>query len=186
LPGTLFVISGPSGAGKSTLVKKLAQLVPDVVISISATTREPRAGEQDGREYFFISREEFLDRVQRGEFLEWAEVHGNLYGTPAAFVDEQLRAGKSVILEIDVQGAQQVAERRPDAVLIFIEPPDFEELLRRLEERGTENEEERARRIAAAKRELALRNQYHYRVVNDRVERAAEELRSIITMKRSE
>lgn len=161
-------------------MREVARLVPDVVISVSATTRKPRPGEANGREYFFVTRERFLRDVSEGRFLEWAEVHGNLYGTPAAFVDEQLRAGRPVILEIDVQGALQVMAARPDAVLVFVEPPHFEELLRRLRGRGTESEEELARRAEAARRELELREKYHYRIVNDSLDRAVEELKEII------
>lgn len=178
--GNLFVISGPSGAGKGTLVARLLQEVPDAWLSVSATTRAPRSGEQNGVNYYFMSREEFMQLVSEDGFLEWAEYSGNCYGTPYGSVMDHVREGKQVILEIDVQGAFQVRERIPQAKLIFIEPPSFEELERRLRGRGTEDEETVKRRLEAAKVELSRKEEYDIQLVNDDLEVAVRELASYV------
>ncbi|MCX7832505.1 MAG: guanylate kinase [Actinobacteria bacterium] len=178
--GKIFVISGPSGAGKSTIVKELLKLAPDLVLSISATSRKPRAGEVDGKDYFFLTRSEFERKVKENYFIEWAEVHGNLYGTPKDFVNENLQNGRSVILEIDVQGALKVKETFEDAVLIFIEPPDFEELERRLKSRSTDDEETINLRLQNAIYEMALAKYYNYRIVNKDLKKTIEEIIKII------
>lgn len=174
--GKLFVISGPSGVGKGTLVGMLKG-ADGVWVSVSATTRAPREGEVDGREYFFMSREAFLAKADAGGFIEWAEYSGNCYGTPADKVEDELRAGRDVVLEIEVQGALQVKERLPEAVLIFIEPPSLEELESRLRGRGTETEEAIARRLETARVELNEKMKYDYTLVNDDVDEAFRALR---------
>lgn len=176
----LVVVSGPSGAGKSTVVSRVLARAPDLAASISATTRPPRAGERDGIDYLFVAREEFERRRGAGEFLEWAEVHGNLYGTPAAFVEATLRAGTSVLLEIDVQGALAVKSARPDAVLVFIMPPGFEQLRARLRGRGTDADDVIRRRLENATREMSLHDRYDYVVVNDEIERCAEDCLAVL------
>jgi guanylate kinase len=178
--GKLFVISGPSGAGKSTIVKKLLELAPDLVLSVSATSRQPRPNEKHGIDYFFLSKEDFLKKIEDGYFLEWATVHGNYYGTPREFVENHLNEGRSVILEIDVQGAIQVKEKFENAVLIFIEPPDFEELEKRLKSRKADSEESMKIRLENARYEMALSKYYNYRVVNDDLDRAVGQVIKII------
>lgn len=175
--GKLFVVSGPSGVGKGTLVGKLKDR-DDVWVSVSATTRAPREGEQEGREYFFMSREEFLSKADEGGFIEWAEYSGNCYGTPADKVEEQLEAGRNVILEIEVQGALQVKEKLPEAKLVFIEPPSMEVLEKRLRGRGTESEDAIARRLDVARVEMGEKMKYDYTLVNDDLDRAFQELTS--------
>ena len=162
--GKLLVLSGPSGAGKSTVVSKLMEMRGDVCFSVSATTRSPRPGEEDGVNYFFVSRERFEELVQNDQMLEHAEYVGNCYGTPRAYVEEKLNAGMNVILDIEVQGAQQVIQSAPDAILVFLVPPSLEELGRRLRSRGTESEE-------------VIQD----RLINSDVETAAKELDAIIT-----
>lgn len=178
--GNLFVLSGPSGAGKGTLVKRVLQRVPDVWVSVSATTRQPRPGEVDGRDYFFLDQPRFDELVSQGGFLEWAHVHGNSYGTLRSRVQDRIDHGSQVILEIDVQGAFQVKKAMPEAHLIFIEPPSLEELERRLRGRGTETEEVICNRMKTAEVELARKMEYDVQVVNDELERATEELVSYI------
>lgn len=178
--GNLFVLSGPSGAGKGTLVKRVLQRVPDAWVSVSATTRQPRPGEVDGRDYFFLDQPRFDELVSQGGFLEWAHVHGNSYGTLRSRVQDRIDHGSQVILEIDVQGAFQVKEAMPEAHLIFIEPPSLEELERRLRGRGTETEEVICNRMKTAEVELARKMEYDVQVVNDELERATEELVSYI------
>lgn len=178
--GNLFIVSGPSGAGKGTLVAALRDRVPDLWVSISVTTRDPRPGEVDGREYGFVSDAEF-DRLQdTGGLIEWAEVHGNRYGTPRASVESRIAEGRQVILEIDPQGAFQVRDLMPSTVLLFIQPPSLDELKRRLEGRGSETEEQVAVRMKTAERELELVGRYDHVVINDDVSRAADELARII------
>lgn len=178
--GNLFVLSGPSGAGKGTLVKRVLQRVPDAWVSVSATTRQPRPGEVDGRDYFFLDQPRFDELVSQGGFLEWAHVHGNSYGTLRSRVQDRIDHGSQVILEIDVQGAFQVKKAMPEAHLIFIEPPSLEELERRLRGRGTETEEVICNRMKIAEVELARKMEYDVQVVNDELERATEELVSYI------
>jgi guanylate kinase len=178
--GNLFIVSGPSGAGKGTLVKQLLGRVPDVWVSVSVTTRPPRPGEEEGREYFFLTNEEFDGLLERDGVLEWAQVHGNRYGTPKAEVEERVAQGKQVILEIDPQGAMQVKELQPDSVLVFVTAPSMEELRRRLEARGSETEEQVKLRLTNAERELLFAEEYGHVVINDDVARAADELAAII------
>ena len=179
--GILFVLSAPSGCGKTTLLKRVMADLPGLVFSISHTTRAPRRGEQNGRDYFFVNRKEFSairDRQPSG-FLEWAEVHGNLYGTSRAEVERLQAAGLDVILDIDVQGAAQV-RAAADPVTIFIAPPSIEELGRRLRGRGTEDEETIALRLAGAHREMQAAGVYDYLIVNDDLDEALESLRCVL------
>lgn len=179
--GILIVLSGPSGAGKSTVIASLMKRRDDIRFSVSATTRPPRPGETDGKDYFFISREEFERMIGADAFLEHAEYVGNRYGTPAAPVEENLAAGYNVLLDIEVQGAEQVLKRRPDAVSVFLCPPSLAELERRLRGRGTDPEEKIKGRLETARREYDKAKNYTYIVVNDDAERAAAELDAIIT-----
>lgn len=176
----LFVVSGPSGVGKGTLVSLVREQRPDLGLTVSATTRQPRPGEVDGVSYYFLTNDDFDRRVEAGEFLEWANVHGNRYGTLASEVDRNLSAGKSVILEIDVQGALNVRKVFPDAVLVFIEPPSMEVLEQRLRGRETESEESLRLRLADAAGELELAPRYDERIVNDDLERATSELLQVL------
>ena len=178
--GNLFVISGPSGAGKGTLVARLIDVVPDSWVSVSATTRAPRPGEIDGVQYRFMSVDDFKALVAADGFLEWAEVHGNYYGTPLAPIKEQVALGRQVILEIDVQGALQVRKRLPDAHLIFVEPPSMEELERRLRGRGTETDEVIAMRMQNAKVELSLKMEYDIQLMNDDLDESLSKLVQIV------
>ena len=179
--GKLFVISGPSGAGKSTVVFKAMEGREDYCFSTSVTTRKPRPGEVNGREYFFIDRDRFSEMVLRDELLEYAEYVSNSYGTPRAYVEEQLDAGFDVILDIEIQGARQVHEKMPEAVMIFIAPPTLEELERRLVNRGTDTAEAIRGRLARARQEYAEADFYSYIIVNGDADTAAAELASIIT-----
>ena len=176
----LLVFSGPSGVGKSTVVDRVLKHIPNFVSSVSVTTRPPRGAEKDGVDYFFVTRDEFERRREAGELLEWAEVHGNLYGTPAAFVAKKLAEGVNVILEIDVQGGMSVKDRYPEAVLIFLFPPDLETLRARLDGRATDCDEVIRRRLENAARELEYFNKYDYIVINDEVGHCAEECLAII------
>jgi guanylate kinase len=175
-----FVITGPSGVGKGTLIKLLLVRVPGLELSVSATTREPRAGEVDGRDYHFLTREEFDRRARAGEFLEHATYSGNRYGTLRSEVERRLAEGVSVVLEIEVQGARQVRAAMDGAVLVFIAPPDPEALRRRLEARGTDSPEEIAERLRTAELELAAQEEFGHVVCNDEIERAAAELERIV------
>ncbi|HKZ75329.1 MAG TPA: guanylate kinase, partial [Actinomycetota bacterium] len=170
--GTLFVVSGPSGVGKGTVVRRLLERRPDLTLSVSATTRPRRPSEQDGVHYSFLSEQEFDHLVGGDALLEWAEVFGSRYGTPAVPVERALAEGGDVILEIDVQGAGLVKERVPEAVLIFLVPPSMEELERRLRDRGTEDEERLATRLATAGWEMEQRPWFDHVVVNDDVNEA--------------
>ena len=178
-PGRMVVISGPSGSGKSTICKRLLQ-DPRVVFSVSATTRAKRPGEVDGRDYHFLTKEEFKRRVERGEFLEHAEVYGNMYGTLRAPMERVLAEGKIYLLEIDVQGANQLRALGEPGTYVFIAPPDFEELRRRLSSRGTETPEMLERRLHKAEDEWRERMKYDHVVVNDDLERAVGEIRKLI------
>ena len=178
--GLLIVLSAPSGAGKGTIIKKLMDDDRSLKLSVSATTRSPRPGEVDGEDYFFLSREEFDDLVKNGEMLEHAEYVGNCYGTPRGPVERWLEDGLDVILEIDVQGGAQVKEIMPECVSIFILPPSMRELENRLRGRSTEQDEVVNARLEAARNEVHRAEDYDYVVVNDEVEVAAEEIRTII------
>ena len=179
--GVLFVFSGPSGVGKGTLKAKLFEEFADrIAYSVSATTRGPREGEVDGKDDFFISRQEFERREKNNEFLEHAEFAGNCYGTPRAYVEKLLDSGMNVVLEIDVQGALQVMKSMPECVSVFILPPSFEELEHRLRGRGTETEEKVRERLETAKRELPYAPQYDYQIVNGGdIEAAYQSLREV-------
>lgn len=178
--GLLIVLSGPSGAGKGTVCKALLAKHPDVALSISCTTRLPRANEKEGVNYFFKSQEEFLSLIQQDEFLEHACVYGNYYGTPKSFVAQKLDSGSDVMLEIDVQGALKAKKIFPDGVLIFLVPPSMEELERRIRGRATESEAQIQTRLGKAKSEMAQVDRYDYVIVNDRIERVVDEIESII------
>ncbi|MBQ9459084.1 MAG: guanylate kinase [Oscillospiraceae bacterium] len=178
--GKTFIISGPSGVGKGTIVKALLQNRPDVFLSVSATTRAPRAGEEDGVHYRFIDVESFRRLIEDDAFLEYAEYVGNFYGTPKKYVDDAMAQGKDVILEIDVQGATQVSAKRPDAVTIFVVPPSWEALEQRLRDRGTDSEEKLQKRLVRAKVELQAASAYSYMVINDTVEEAVREVSAIM------
>lgn len=178
--GKLFVISGPSGVGKSTILKELLQRQEDIYFSVSATTRKPRPGEVDGVHYHFHTSEDFQQLIEEEALLEWAEYVGNFYGTPAKYVDEAMEAGRNVILDIEVQGAGKVAEKRPEAVRIFIAPPSWQELERRLTDRGTDEPEKIQKRLERAREEFDSAGQYDYVVINDTVEHAVGELEAIM------
>jgi guanylate kinase len=179
--GKVFVITGPSGVGKGTLIEQLLDRVPELELSISATTREPRQGEVDGRDYFFLTPEEFRRRLEAGDFLEHASYSGNYYGTLREEVERRLAEGRSVVLEIEVQGARQVRdELGDDAVLIFIAPPDEKVLRERLEGRGTDSPEAIEQRLRTAEIELGARSEFPLEVVNDEVQKAASELERLV------
>ena len=178
--GRLIIISAPSGTGKSTLIRRLMELRRDLVLSVSATTRSPRKGEEDGVSYYFVTRERFLEMIGREEFLEYAEYVGEFYGTPKKPIYENIGQGKDILLEIEVQGAKQIVEKEPDSISVFIIPPDIAELERRLRGRGTDSAEKLAARLERARLELEEKVHYSYVVVNDDVTRAAEEIISII------
>jgi guanylate kinase len=178
--GNLYIVSAPSGSGKTTLLRHLIADFENLIFSISYTTRTPRAGETDGIDYFFIDRDEFLHMVDREEFLEWAEYQGNLYGTSRRFVEEKANAGCNVVLDIDVQGARQVTERNPDAVTVFLLPPSYAELERRLRERGVQDDETIRMRLAIARQEIARYRDYDYIVVNDKLDESVALLGAIV------
>lgn len=178
--GTLFVITGPSGAGKGTVLKQVIQSLDQLYFSVSATTRAPREGEVDGVHYHFLTRERFEQLIEADRFLEYARYAENYYGTPLDPVEEHLAQGHDVILEIELQGALQVKKRLPQAVLVFIAPPSFEELENRLRGRGTEQEEVILKRLAIAREECAHMDEFRYIVVNDEVDSAADRLRAVM------
>lgn len=181
--GILFVVSAPSGAGKTTLVRKVIEQLPDVSLSVSCTTRAPRPDEMEGIDYFFITRDEFTAMEREGKFLEWAHVHGDLYGTPRANM-EKLQHGEDLVLEIDTQGAQKIREELRNGVLIFIRPPSLEVLRERLQTRGGDSEEAMHARLDNAQNELDQMAWYDYIVVNDDIEEATRHVASIIIAER--
>ena len=174
--GRLIVVSGPSGAGKSSLILEALEAVPELAYSVSATTRPARPGEVDGQHYVFLTREEFERRIEEGKFLEWAQYSNNLYGTPVEKVEELLEKGRSVILEIELQGARQVREKRPDAEMVFVRAPSLEETRRRLSGRATETAEAMETRLATAVGEVAARDEFDHEVVNGEWERARRDM----------
>lgn len=178
--GLLILISGPSGTGKGTVCDLLRQKHPEISYSISATTRQPRPGEQDGVNYYFYTKEKFREMIDQGQLLEWAEVYGNFYGTPKQKVLDRLEAGEDILLEIDTKGALNVMKVMPEGLFIFLLPPSLEELAARLKGRGTETEESLHRRLGAAVDEIKLATKYRYVVVNDKVEDAQETIAKII------
>lgn len=182
--GLLIVVSGASGTGKGTVCKKILDAMPKVAYSISATTRAPRSGEVDGKEYYFLSRENFQAWIEDGKFLEYAEVYGNFYGTPLNKIQERINRGEDILLEIDVQGALNVKSKCPDGIYIFLLPPSLAELKRRIEGRGTETPESLQRRLANAAAEIQIGLEYDYVVVNDSVDNAAAQIKSIIVAER--
>ncbi len=184
MKNVLTVISGPSGVGKGTIVDEILKRREDIVESVSCTTRAPRAGEEHGREYFFITKEEFQSRIQKGDFLEYDEHFGNFYGTPKSFVEETLK-DKSVILEIDVVGALNAKKEFPESLLIMVAPPSVEELKKRLVGRNSESEEEIEKRLSRLDYELSKGENYDYIVVNDELERAVNEICQLIDLRKS-
>jgi guanylate kinase len=178
--GCLFVISAPSGAGKSTLCKILLERFPDIRFSVSHTTRKPRSGETDGKDYYFITKDEFVKGTETGRWAEWAEVHGNFYGTSAEFLDKSLNAGNDILLDIDVQGTLQILRQYPDSITIFILPPSIEILRDRLKSRSTDTPEVIAWRLSNAEKEMAQKDRYRHIIVNDRLSETAGEIISII------
>jgi guanylate kinase len=180
--GRLIVVAGPTAVGKGTVVARIRELFPNVLFSVSATTRQPRPGETNGVHYYFVSSDEFDKLVETGQMLEWALVHGeNRYGTPRKPIVDALNAGQNVILEIDIQGAWQVKESMPTAILVFLAPPSWEELVRRLAARGTETADEQQRRLETATAELEAQGRFDYTIVNDDVDRAAKAVVELIT-----
>jgi guanylate kinase len=181
---TVYIISAPSGSGKSTLVDKVRQIVPDLDFSISYTTRPPRGNERNGQEYFFVSREEFQEMVRRDEFLEYAEVFGNYYGTAKSVLRQAEERGKDLLLDIDVQGAEQIKGKLPSALSIFIMPPDRKTLETRLRKRSLDAEQVIQRRLVTASREIENYEKYDYILVNDRLEESIEALMAILLAER--
>jgi len=184
--GNLIVFTGPSGVGKGTVVKELFQNLDNLIFSVSVTTREKRSGEEEGKNYFFRTNREFDELIQADKLLEWAEFVGNKYGTPKDFVFEKLKNGTDIFLEIEVQGALQVKEKFPEALMIFLLPPSIDELEARLRKRATEPEEKILLRLAKARDEMKYINDFDFSVINDSAERAGKELREIILNRRIE
>jgi|TARA_B110000211_G_scaffold178777_1_gene202144 guanylate kinase len=182
--GTLYVFSAPSGAGKTSLVKALLEKTEDIGVSVSHTTRAPREGESDGKDYNFVSQEAFKELIEQNAFLEHAQVFDNFYGTSQVWVEQQLNAGRDVILEIDWQGAQQIRQQMPNMVSLFILPPSRDELLKRLTGRGTDSQEVIDRRMHDAVSEMSHYAEFDYLIINDNFEYALQELRSVIIARR--
>lgn len=185
MSGNLFIIAGCSGVGKGTLIKLFLERNPNIQLSVSATTRSPREGEQDGVNYFFVSKEDFENSVKNNEFLEWAEFSGNLYGTKRSFVEKTLAKGIDLILEIEVQGAKQVKEKMPEAISIFIMPPSIEELEARLRGRHTETEEAIQKRLHQVSREIEAGKNFDYKIINDKLEQALSDMQQIFERTRN-
>ena len=183
--GRLFVVSAPSGTGKTTVVEKLVEHTPDITLSRSYTSRQARAGEQDGVDYHFVTRERFEAMIAAGEFLEWADVFGNLYGTCATDVEKQIASGVDMVLVIDVQGARQVRQRHKDTVGVFVLPPSFDVLERRLRGRSQDPEDAMQRRLQTARDEVAAFIEYDYVIVNDELEGCVDRLRAIVLAERA-
>jgi guanylate kinase len=179
-PGCLFVISAPSGAGKTTLCNRLRAHFKDLLYSVSHTTRPPRPGEKDGIDYFFVDVKTFETGIKQGKWAEWARVHDNYYGTSAAFIGSALNDGKHILLDIDVQGADQIVKRFPQSITIFIMPPSTKELVRRLDKRGTDSDAVIAKRMAAADKEMAQKDHYRHIIVNDDLDKASARLVEIV------
>ncbi len=184
MAGALFVVSAPSGAGKTSIVKEVLSKVDNIFYSISHTTRAPRVGEVDGRDYFFVSEAVFKDMIKKGGFLEWAFVHGNYYGTSRQWVERQLSEGNDILLDIDVQGAMSLREKFSSSILIFIVPPSFSELERRLSLRASDNKEDLQLRLLNARKELQEMEKYDFIIVNDALNDAVACMISIITAMR--
>lgn len=182
--GLLFIISGPSGVGKGTIRKEISKMFPELKYSISANTRPPRPDEREGVDYYFITREKFKSMIRENKFAEWAVVHGEYKGTPLDFLIQQRKIGNDVILEIDVQGAQQIKEKFPEGIFIFIAPPSWEDLVKRLKKRGTETEDNLKKRLNDALEEIAQIENYDYIVINDQLEKAVKKVESIIIAER--
>ncbi len=178
--GNLFILSAPSGAGKSTLCKAVLKQYNDILYSISHTTRKPRQDEQDGVDYYFIPEDDFLEKINHGKWAEWAEVHGNYYGTSADFIDKQKSSGRDILLDIDVQGARQILERYPDSITIFIMPPSLDALKQRMQSRGMDSEDIIDGRMANAEKEMTQKNQYRHVIVNDTLADAVAEILAVI------
>lgn len=179
-----IVLSAPSGAGKTTLWKELVKIDRKIMVSVSCTTRKKRRGEREGYDYYFLSKEEFFEKIKRGELIEWAEVHGNYYGTPFRNLSLAEEKGKDILFEVDIQGAKSLREKIPDAILIFVMPPSLKELKRRLEQRGDNSEEEVKRRLIHAEEEIKAAEKFDYIIVNDDLEKALKNLQAIITSER--
>ncbi len=178
--GKLFIVSAPSGAGKTTLCNALRNRFPEMAYSISCTTRRPRKNETHGRDYFFISTERFEEKIEKGEWAEWARVHDNYYGTCAETLNQYLNEGKHILLDIDIAGALQIKTRYPDSIAFFIMPPSMTILEKRLRSRGTDNEKEIRSRIEHARKEIASRDFYDHIIVNDRLDDAIEQISGLI------
>jgi len=182
--GVIFILSAPSGAGKTTLIKRLMKVFPDLILSVSYTTRKPRSGEIPGQDYFFVAQKKFELMRAKGEFVEWANVHGNLYGTPQRPLEKSIRSGGDILLDIDVQGNKKVKARYPNSVSIFLLPPSWKELERRLALRGTDGRETIRQRLQDARRELREIKSYDYFIVNREIQHALELLKSVVVAER--
>lgn len=183
--GHLFILAAPSGAGKTTLCKAILNRYRDMLYSVSYTTRAPRPGEVNGVDYYFISKEKFIKDIENDKWAEWAQVHGNFYGTPAEFLNKSLSKGQDVLLDIDIQGTVQVLDRYADTITFFILPPSLEILKKRLESRGTDSADTISARLVNAKEEISKKNLYHHVIVNDQLSSAVSELLSIIAKYRA-